>query len=75
MTGGFDADTNALWTLCGKEAKSYDERIRALKDMDCVLMFVLFLAISLTRSVILMRGLILFAVVLTAFILDSKRAL
>ena len=38
-------------------------------------MFVLFLAISLTRSVILMRGLILFAAVLTTFILDSKRAL
>jgi hypothetical protein len=42
MIGDFDDSANTLWTLYGKEAKSYDEaRIRTLKeDMDGVLIFV-----------------------------------
>jgi hypothetical protein len=38
----FDEDANDLWSLYGKEAKSYDEaRIETLKgDMDGVLIFV-----------------------------------
>jgi hypothetical protein len=42
MMGDFDDSANALWTLYGKEAKSYDEaRIHSLKkDMDGVLIFV-----------------------------------
>jgi hypothetical protein len=40
--GDFDESANALWTLYGKEAKSYDDaRINILKDdMDGVLIFV-----------------------------------
>lgn len=40
--GDFDGSANALWTLYGKEAKSYDDaRINTLKDdMDGVLIFV-----------------------------------
>jgi hypothetical protein len=40
--GDFDGNANALWTLYGKEAKSYDDaRINTLKDdMDGVLIFV-----------------------------------
>ena len=42
MIGDFRGSTNALWSLYGKEAKSYDEaRIQPLKeDMDGVLIFV-----------------------------------
>ena len=42
MIGDFDGNANALWTLYGKEAKSYDKaRIHSLKeDMDGVLIFV-----------------------------------
>jgi hypothetical protein len=42
MIGDFDGNANALWTLYGKEAKSYDEaRIETLKDdMDGLLVFV-----------------------------------
>ena len=42
MIGDFDGSANSLWTLYGKEAKSYDEaRIQTLKeDMDGVLIFV-----------------------------------
>ena len=42
MIGDFDGSANALWTLYGKEAKSYDEAgIQTLKDdMDGVLIFV-----------------------------------
>ena len=42
MIGDFDGGANALWTLYGSEAKSYDEsRIQSLKDdMDGVLIFV-----------------------------------
>jgi hypothetical protein len=42
MIGDFDGSANALWTLYGKEAKSYDEsRVQTLKeDMDGVLIFV-----------------------------------
>jgi hypothetical protein len=42
MIGDFDGNANALWSLYGKEAKSYDEaRIQTLKhDMDGVLIFV-----------------------------------
>lgn len=42
MIGDFDGSANALWTLYGKEAKSYDNaRIQTLKhDMDGVLIFV-----------------------------------
>ena len=42
MIGDFDGSANPLWTLYGKEAKSYDEsRIQTLKDdMDGVLIFV-----------------------------------
>ncbi len=42
MIGDFDGSANALWTLYGKEAKSYDNsRINTLKDdMDGVLIFV-----------------------------------
>ena len=42
MIGDFDGSANALWTLYGKEAKSFDEaRIQTLKeDMDGVLIFV-----------------------------------
>jgi hypothetical protein len=42
MIGDYDDGANALWTLYGKEAKSYDNfRINTLKDdMDGVLIFV-----------------------------------
>jgi hypothetical protein len=42
LIGDFDGSANALWTLYGKEAKSYDDaRINTLKDdMDGVLIFV-----------------------------------
>ena len=42
LIGDFDGSANSLWTLYGKEAKSYDEaRIQTLKeDMDGVLIFV-----------------------------------
>ena len=42
MIGDFEGSANTLWTLYGKEAKSYDEaRIQTLKDdMDGVLIFV-----------------------------------
>ena len=42
MIGDFDGGANALWTLYGKEAKSYDDaKIQTLKDdMDGVLIFV-----------------------------------
>ena len=42
MIGDFDGSANALWTLYGNEAKSYDEAgIQTLKDdMDGVLIFV-----------------------------------
>jgi hypothetical protein len=42
MIGDFDGGANTLWTLYGREAKSYDEaRIQSLKDdMDGVLIFV-----------------------------------
>ena len=42
MIGDFDGGANTLWTLYGREAKSYDEaRILSLKDdMDGVLIFV-----------------------------------
>ena len=42
MIGDFYGSTNALWSLYGKEAKSYDEaRIQPLKEyMDGVLIFV-----------------------------------
>jgi hypothetical protein len=42
MIGDFDGSANTLWTLYGKEAKSYDDaRINTLKDdMDGVLIFV-----------------------------------
>ena len=42
MIGDFDGSANALWSLYGKESKSYDEaRIQPLKDdMDGVLIFV-----------------------------------
>jgi hypothetical protein len=42
LIGDFDGSANVLWTLYGKEAKSYDDaRINTLKDdMDGVLIFV-----------------------------------
>ena len=42
MIGDFHGSVNTLWSLYGKEAKSYDEaRIQPLKkDMDGVLIFV-----------------------------------
>ena len=42
MIGDFDGNADALWSLYGHEAKSYDEaRIQTLKgDMDGVLIFV-----------------------------------
>ena len=42
LIGDFDGSANTLWTLYGKEAKSYDDaRINTLKDdMDGVLIFV-----------------------------------
>jgi hypothetical protein len=42
LIGDFDVSANTLWTLYGKEAKSYDDaRINTLKDdMDGVLIFV-----------------------------------
>ena len=42
MIGDFHGSTNTLWSLYGREAKSYDEaRIQPLKeDMDGVLIFV-----------------------------------
>jgi hypothetical protein len=56
MMGDFDGSANALWTLYGKEAKSYDDsRIQTLKDdMDGVLIFVrsYLLFISLTNTIV-----------------------
>ena len=42
VSGDFDGNSNALWTLYGKEAKGHDKaRIETLKDdMDGVLIFV-----------------------------------
>ncbi|KAI0000783.1 hypothetical protein BJV74DRAFT_766476, partial [Russula compacta] len=60
MIRDFDGSANALWTLYGKEAKSFDEaRIKTLKDdMDGVLIF---------------AG--LFSAVLTSFIINSQQNL
>ena len=58
MIGDFRGSTNALWSLYGKEAKSYDEaRIQPLKeDMDGVLIFVsLYLFLLMTNSVTLIH--------------------
>ena len=56
LIGDFDVSANTLWTLYGKEAKSYDDaRINTLKDdMDGVLIFVRPYSIHTYDSVILM---------------------
>ncbi|KAH9988461.1 hypothetical protein BJV74DRAFT_773388, partial [Russula compacta] len=50
MIGDFEGSGNTLWTLYGKEAKSYDEaRVQTLKDdMDGVLIFAGLFSASLT---------------------------
>jgi len=82
MMGDFDGSANALWTLYGKEAKSYDNsRIQTLKDdMDGVLIFVrsYLLFISLTDTIMLISLALqagLFSAALTSFIIDSKQNL
>ena len=58
MIGDFYGSTNALWSLYGKEAKSYDEaRIQPLKDdMDGVLIFVrLYFVPAFSNSVTLIH--------------------
>ena len=53
MIGDFHGSTNALWSLYGKEAQSYDKsRVEPLKDdMDGVLIFVrLYFALLKTDS-------------------------
>jgi hypothetical protein len=57
MIGDFRGSTNALWSLYGKEAKSYDEaRIQPLKeDMDGVLIFVSLYFVLITDSVTLIH--------------------
>ena len=58
MIGDFHGSANALWSLYGTEAKSYDDaRIKPLKqDMDGVLIFVRpYLSVLITESVSLIR--------------------
>ena len=58
MIGDFYGSTNALWSLYGKEAKSYDKsRVEPLKDdMDGVLIFVrLYFSLLTTDSVTLIH--------------------
>jgi hypothetical protein len=81
MIGDFDDGANALWTLYGKEAKSYDQsRIQTLKeDMDGVLIFVRSLPYSISVAYLIMfihhpkAG--LFSTALTAFIVNSIQSL
>ena len=80
MIGDFRGSTNALWSLYGKEAKSYDEaHIQPLKeDMDGVLIFVrlysfLLMTDLLHRFISSQAG--LFSASLTSFVIDSKQSL
>ena len=70
----FDEDANDLWSLYGKEAKSYDgARIETLKgDMDGVLIFVCamcFSAFSGLTPLSFQAG--LFSAILTAFLVPK----
>jgi hypothetical protein len=70
----FDEDANDLWSLYGKEAKSYDgARIETLKgDMDGVLIFVCamcFSALSGLTPLSFQAG--LFSAILTAFVVPK----